>query len=114
MALFFLFFLVLPFSLRVVGLHGAFGLQLMKYTAASRVVSCRGLPPAAPTTKSCGYLPSNDTKAISLPSGPHFTLPQGVLRKVTCRWLPPSRSMTQTFGAPPLTATRRSVCRPAR
>jgi hypothetical protein len=62
-------------------------------------VSCCGLPPAAETTNSCEYLPSNHTKATSLPSGLHCTRPQDDLRNVSCRCS--DTFMTQTLATPP-------------
>jgi hypothetical protein len=63
------------------------GFPWRKYTAPFRLVSWRGGPPLTGTMKSCGYFPTNDTKAISLPSGLHLTRLQDVLRKVNCRCL---------------------------
>ena len=78
--------------------------QFTKYTAPSSVVNCLGSPPAAGTTNSCGYFPTNDTNASCVPSELQRTRPQGVVRVVSCRRFPPSRSMVNTFGTPSLTA----------
>src|SRR5262249_47724138 len=79
-------------------------LQSWKYTAPLTLVSWRGSPPSALTTKSWGKRPSKETKASRLPSGDQRTRPQRVLRNVTCRCPLPSRFMVQTLATPPFTA----------